>query len=154
MMQPNLAAGTWMNKQIDAVKSAQFSAYGRTGIPYGYHGWDWDVLSVPIVGNQGKGFYTQGEPYYIGKSRWPTAVTSAGATNRTDVLQGDGAARSPRTAGQEQWIEVRMKISDSGGLFLTDAASGAFTGGAQSANTFISGYQGHWVYIIGKKFLT
>ena len=154
MTQPNLAAGTWMNKQIDAVKSAQFSAYGRTGIPYGYHGWDWDVLSVPIVGNQGKGFYTQGEPYYIGKSRWPTAVTSAGATNRTDVLQGDGAARAPRTSGQEQWIEVRMKISDSGGLFLTDAASGAFTGGAQSANTFISGYQGHWVYIIGKKFLT
>lgn len=152
LTQPNLAAGTWMSSAIDRVKTATWSAYGRLAAN-ALTTWDWDVLSVPLVGTQGKGYYTQGEPFYVGKSWWPTAVNAAGVTTRTDVLQG-GVARAPRTNGQEEWIEVRMKLSDSAGLQLTDAASGSFTGGGQSANTFLSGYQGHWVYIIGKKFLT
>jgi len=231
--QPNLMAGTWGLGLIDVIKTASFSAYGRFGVSSGYVGWDWDLLDVPIVGNQGRGFSTQGEPYYAGRSWTPTAIDQAGTTVRTNVLQGDASERAPRTNGQEEWLEVRMRISDNlvggatsvtaiptpgsgysynlsnpttggsgsgltltiqvtagaitmatvnnpgtgytdgdtvtvtggsgtgqvtigvtGGLELTDDASGAFTGGAQSADTFISGYQGHWVYIIGKKFLT
>ena len=231
--QPNLLSGTWGGSIVDKIKTATFSAWNRFLAYSGYTGWDWDMLNVPLVGTQGKGFFTQGEPYYAGKSWSPTAMNAAGATTRTNVLQGDGAERAPRTNGQEEWIEVRMRISDNlvggatsaavtvpgtgysynlsnatsggsgsgltliievggggaitsatvqspgtgyvdgevitvtggdgagrvtigvvGGLELTDAASGAFTGGAQSADTFISGYQGHWVYIIGKKFLT
>lgn len=152
LIQPNLAAGTWGARTIDRIKTATWSTAGRLAAN-ALTTWDWDVVSVPLVGTQGKGFYTQGEPFYAGKSWWPTAVSATGTTTRTDVLQG-GAARAPRTNGQEEWIEVRMKLSDSAGLELTDAASGAFTGGGQSANTFLSGYQGHWVYIIGKRFLT
>ena len=229
---PSPLASTWGQSVVDFVKTATFSAYGRLGALYtGYTGWDWDLLSVPLVGLGGRGYFTQGEPYYAGKSWSPTAVNAAGTTTRTNVLQGEGSERAPRTNGQEEWLEVRMKLSDnlagdvasvvittggsgystdpaaattggsgssltvgivvaagaivtaavvnpgtgyvegdvvtvSGGtggtltigarhgLKLTNAASGAFTDGGQSADTFISGYQGHWVYIIGKKFLT
>ena len=159
MVQPNLgfpgpAAGTWHSSVVDVVKTSAFGAFGRTGVSSGYNGWDWDLVSVPIVGNQGQGFYTQGDPYYVGRSWTPTAIDKDGTVVRTNVLQGDGSERSPRTRGQEQWLEVRMEISDSAGLKLTNVASKSVTDGGQAVDTFISGYQGHWVYIIGKRFLT
>jgi hypothetical protein len=48
---------------------------------------------------------------------------------------------APKTTGAEQFLEVRMQITDSAQLD-TAPTSGEF---------LLSGYQGHWVYLIGKK---
>ena len=44
-------------------------------------------------------------------------------------------------AGREQFLEARIKITYGGGAF-------------PSNGEVISGYQGHWIYVIGKKYLT
>lgn len=103
--------------------------------------WDWDIMSVPLVGAGGVGYATQGHPVYVGRSWTPTAVTAAYANDRQNI--GGGA---PNCVGQEQFIEVRMKISDSGGLYLG--------GTSMSTQNYISGYGGHWVYLICKKMMT
>jgi hypothetical protein len=48
------------------------------------------------------------------------------------------------TGGAEQFIEVRMRLRDTAQA-LNTSPSGA------SEETLYVGYQGHWVYLIGKK---
>lgn len=67
----------------------------------------------------------QGKPLFVGRSWAPTAT-------RTDQLA---------TAGREQWIEVRARISN-----LSNPSS-------HINDTVVVGYQGFFVYIIGRKFL-
>jgi hypothetical protein len=66
----------------------------------------------------------QAKPYFLGRASSPTET-------RTNPLLN--------VVGKEQWIEVRGKIYD-----LPDPGN---------ANTLLVGYQGFFVYIIGRKFL-
>jgi len=94
----------------------------------GNFNWEWELHSMPLVGAGGSGYYATGHPIFVGKAWSPTAP-------RTNI-----AGVASTVAGREEFLEVRMKISDSGGFPVNDEV--------------VSGYQGHWVYIIGKKFLT
>ena len=71
---------------------------------------------------------TQGVPIFVGRAWTPTST-------RTDPLANVG--------GGEQWIEVRAKISG-----MTNAW------GSLGDQHLLVGYQGFFVYIIGRKFLS
>ena len=124
------APGTWETHLIDKIRTTRNFAALRvapaTGVPR-----DWELHYVPLVpqagaaatGN-GTGYKSTGVPAFVGKSWLPTAI-------RTSM---NGGAAS-QVGGQEQWLEVRMKLD------TVPTAN----------NEVICGYQGHWVYIIGKK---
>lgn len=145
--------GTWPLRMLDIIKASNIDSGQRSSsLIKGLVGytdevlfWDWDLLNVPLVGSGGAGYFPQGFPVYVGRSWTPTAVdaTSQYANDRQFL---DGAA--PNCEGQEQWLEVRMTIRNDAGLETTG------DGGALNDDDFISGYGGHWVYIIGKKHLT
>ena len=140
--------GTWFNNSIDRIKTSEISGIrnyslisteNTTHDPLSF--WDWDMISVPLVGAGGDGYFAQGKPVFAGKAWTPTALDASYANNRENI---DGGA--PNCKGQEQFIEVRMKISDSGGLYLG--------GTSMATGNYLSGYGGHWVYLICKKTLT
>jgi len=87
----------------------------------------WDVLPCPLVGTGGKGYKAQGHPVYAAKGQ-------TGTTARSNIAGG-----APATAGCEQALDIRWKISD--------------TGNPTTINGSVVGWPGHWVYIIGKKHL-
>jgi len=97
--------------------------------------WEWELHQVPLINAAapwtGDGYYTNGRPFFVGKSWSPTRI-------RNDVSPGVGAV----TVGREQFLEARMKITYGANF------------GAASAGEVITGYQGHWLYVIGKKYIT
>ena len=131
--------GSWFTNCIDRVRCqttttrrAQANSTS-TGTP---KWWDWELHQIPLVGTGGAGYFAQGKPIFIGKGWSPTWAR----TNMT-------ATGAPNTGGAEQFLEVRMRIRDTA-EDLEDAPSpGA------PAQRLYSGYQGHWVYLIGKKAL-
>ena len=137
---PHQPAATWSAKMLDrcsanaqehVTSTVNFQSNGAVrpaAATTGNFNWEWELHSMPLVGSGGSGYYAQGKPIFIGKS-W--SATQA----KTNI--GGGASA---VAGREEFLEVRMKISDSAGFPVNDEV--------------VSGYQGHWVYIIGKKFLT
>jgi len=137
---PHQPAATWSGKMLDrcsananehvsgGVNYQSNGAFRPSGATTGNFNWEWELHSVPLVGSGGSGYYAQGKPIFVGKSWSPTQT-------RTNIAGGASAV-----SGRENFLEVRMKISDSAGFPINDDV--------------ISGYQGHWVYIIGKKFLT
>lgn len=137
---PHQPSATWSAKMIDRC-SANAGEHVQGGVNYQSNGavrpsasttgnfnWEWELHSMPLVGSGGSGYDAQGKPIFVGRSWSPTQV-------RTNI---DGGASA--VLGREEFLEVRMKISDSAGFPVNDEV--------------VSGYQGHWVYIIGKKFLT
>ena len=126
---PN-APGTWETHLIDKIRTSKKVAALRvapaTGVPR-----DWELHYVPLVPQagvaatgSGTGYKSTSVPAFVGKSWLPTAART--------VMNGGAASRA---GGQEQWLEVRMKLD------TVPTAN----------NEVICGYQGHWVYIIGKK---
>lgn len=109
-----------------------------------------DVLlyQVPLVcdvSRTGKGFTENGYPFFVARGTSKTQSRFNAGIMPFDF--GGGVFHSPYTVGQETFLKVRAKISDStnpGGL-STHASNPA-------ANTII-GDGGHWVFIIGKKTL-
>ena len=95
--------------------------------------WDWELHQVPLGGSGGAGYFAQGKPIFIGKGWSPTWA-------RTNMATGPAA---PTTGGSEQFIEVRMRMRDTAQTMQTGPSAGTLT--------MYSGYQGHWVYLIGKK---
>lgn len=91
--------GSILATTVDHVKS-------RAGGTLTSDGWDFDLLSIPIVGINGKGYYTQGMPFFVGKG---STITTA-RTNVNDL------ATAPLTKGCEQWLEVRWAFQDPAGL--------------------------------------
>tara|TARA_R100000700_G_scaffold41069_3_gene59493 strand:- start:901 stop:2691 length:1791 start_codon:yes stop_codon:yes gene_type:complete len=137
---PHQPSTGWSGKMFDRC-SANAQEHVSGGVNYQSNGavrpaasttgnfnWEWELHSVPLVGSGGSGYYAQGKPIFVGKSWSPTQA-------RTNIN-----GTFPYTGGRENFLEVRIKISDSAGFPVNDDV--------------ISGYQGHWVYIIGKKFLT
>jgi hypothetical protein len=143
MLAPNYMVNggvtTWYNRCIDRIRSYTFwtqrrHAMGDPGggaadVPW----WDWELHQVPLMGSGGVSYEApaQGKPIFTGKGWLPTWP-------RTNMSTGPAA---PKTTGAEQFLEVRMQITDSAQLD-TAPTSGEF---------LLSGYQGHWVYLIGKK---
>ena len=124
---------TWETHLIDKIKTTRNWAAQRAGTDI-----DWEMHQVPLVpgagvaaSGNGSSWFSTNVPMFAGKAWSPTAART--------VMEGSGAAS--RTFGQEQFLEVRMKL---GTLPVAPANSGEV----------IVGYQGHWVYIIGKKSIT
>lgn len=142
---PHQPAATWSGKMIDKcsannhefiIGSFNYSGNGAfrpNPNVSGNFNWEWELHQIPLIGTGGSGYYTQGKPIFIGKS-W--SATQA----RTNI-----GVRAPVCGGREQFLEVRMKISD------TASDNKKFD---STRDDVLSGYGGHWVYIIGKKFLT
>tara|TARA_R110002012_G_scaffold60724_5_gene159079 strand:- start:7221 stop:9005 length:1785 start_codon:yes stop_codon:yes gene_type:complete len=129
-------AGSWFTRCVDRIRcmtpqtrlgQAQSTS---AGLP---RWWDWELHQVPLNGTGGAGYFAQGKPIFIGKGWSPTwtrtnmAITGAPST----------------TLGSEQFIEVRMRMRDTAQTMQTAPSAGTLT--------MYSGYQGHWVYLIGKK---
>jgi hypothetical protein len=142
---PHQPAATWSGKMFDRC-NANAKEFFVGGVSFqgngavraapsttGNFNWEWEMHQVPLTGTGGTGYFAQGKPVFVGKSWTPTVA-------RTNV--GGGASS---VGGREQFLEVRMKISDS---------SSANTKFNSTRDDVVSGYGGHWVYIIGKKFLT
>lgn len=107
------------------VDRGDYSHTNSSGELYGY---GWDILSCPLVGVGGNGYFAQGMPVFAGSGETGTETRSlVGGVN-------------PVTNGAEQALDIRWKID-------------ADTDPAGWARSMIIGYPGHWVYIICKKHL-
>jgi hypothetical protein len=96
---------------------------GRAAAPL----YDWDIFEMS-PGGVGTGYYDPPTPEWVGNTWTPTSKRDTGF-----LLDGI-----------EQFIEVRMSINDANDLNVA---------GAGNAGDIYVGYQGHFVYIIGKKHL-
>jgi hypothetical protein len=126
-------ASTWFSKCFDRVRTKTIeTGDAQIQTTSSKLGWDWELHQVPLEGSGGAGYFAQGKPIFIGKGWSPTwARTNMAATG------------APNTAGAEQFIEVRMRIRD----------TAEKTGPGSTGFHMYTGYQGHWVYLIGKKAL-
>ena len=149
MFGPTSAVGTkyepganWDANLIDRVSTGSWTVErGPTGSADIVKPWEWELHYIPICAraNPTNGvsstnfYYISGQPVFVGNA-WSLT------TGRSLISDGGGSYGAAATSGQEQLLEVRMKISDSAGL--------------SNANKELqSGYMGHWIYIIGKKTL-
>ena len=130
--------GLWETHLIDKISVTRNFSAERGALTEAR---DWELHQVPLVpdigapptGN-GASYYPTSTPAFVGKAWSPT-------TTRQDMEGGV----LPRTFGQEQFLECRMKLGTlPRARFPTDPDSGEI----------IVGYQGHWIYIIGKKSIT
>jgi len=124
------------NLMIDKCNATPICIQGL--VPIG-EAWDYELLSVPLKGAGGVGYYAQGDPIYIGR-------TNFGGSGRSNL---NGV--SPATAGQETLLQVRWAMQDVNGMAANDLAPFPATG-ASATDTYV-GYSGHWVFLIGKKSL-
>tara|TARA_R100000808_G_scaffold5362_2_gene16391 strand:- start:6330 stop:8087 length:1758 start_codon:yes stop_codon:yes gene_type:complete len=112
--------------------------------------WDYELLSIPLVRDGatdlGSGYFDQGKPFFIGK----TTNLFGSTTARTSCGNVSNVSGTPKTEGCEQFIEVRWSFGDASGLLWSGAPA---VGGIQSNGEIYVGYNGFWVYIIGKKAL-
>jgi hypothetical protein len=134
----NNAGSTWHDRCIDRIRAYSFDrldGYANVNAVGAADWWGWELHSVPLEGVSGAGYFPQGPPIFTGKAWSPTYA-------RTDM---EVPAAPAATAGGEQFIEVRMQFTNTAGdLSNLGAALGA-------GEYLLSGYQGHWVYLIGKK---
>ena len=111
------------------------------------------MFAVPIVGTNGKGFFksdgtrgVQGKPVFVGEAARGAVSTVARSTVGGVSLTGHG---------QDQLLEIRMRINTTAGGLVYDATTFKPTNPDGSARwgpwDSFSGYGGCWVYIIGKK---
>ena len=137
----NIPPASWRYASIDRIKYRRRSIL-RQGSVLGTfsesrrNAWDWELHQVPIVTDGvvlGDGYFTQGKPFFAART-WTL-------NQQRNNVMSTGVPGTPIKEGQEQFIEVRMKIEDPAGL--NNLATGSV----------ISGYGGHFVYIIGKKHL-
>ncbi len=129
---------------VDKISaSANQLMTNNTGSPV-TDNYNWDVLNIPLVvkgASVGTGYFTQGKPFFIGRSHSGTRARR----NVGDILGGNG---QPPTAGDETYLEVRWKIEDTVGL--GDTTIGPPPGAAPTNSDTYVGYNGHWVILIGK----
>lgn len=130
-------AATWDSRVIDRFTCNQGVGNGAIRPIAGVNdpqNWEWELHQMDIVNAAapwlGEGYYQNGRPFFTGKSWSPTAT-------RNNVAGGTASD----VGGREQFLEARIKITYGGGAFPNN-------------NEVVSGYQGHWIYVIGKKYLT
>jgi len=142
MLDPLEGGGeTWTAQLLDQIRVHDELLSITNGVPKR----QWDMFHIPVRPGviNGKGFDingTNGPPVWCGKSNqvtaWDSRVVAAGGRTGLNV----GAA--PPLGGQEQFIEIHMRI-----FFTGNAAA------SSDLNDIITGYGGHRVYLIGKKHL-
>ena len=102
----------------------------------------WQIVSVPLVSISGEttdNYGIQGKPFFIGQSRYRKSGGGTDIRTNVGVVGGTPApGATPKTAGTENFIEVRWGIQDTNGL------------GNLPATSVIVPHYGNWVYIIGK----
>ena len=132
-----LPSANWDSRVIDRITCNGPSGNGASRVSAGVNdpqNWEWELHQMEIINAAapwlGKGYYTNGRPFFAGKSWSPTQA-------RNNVSAGAASA----VGGKEQFLEARIKITYGGGAFPANGE-------------VISGYQGHWMYVIGKKYLT
>ena len=114
----------------------------------------WEIRSVPLVailGDAGVGYEAQGKPYFVGKAHGSAAGTLsyAGVQPRAPIGQVGGGVPSPACYGAEQFLEVRWQMIADDPYAQGVAGFDRITNGST-----IVGYQGNFVVICGRKFLT
>lgn len=127
-------------------------ALGNNGaINNGNAAWGHELHQVPLVGTGGGTILKpQGRPVFISPAwnRNAIAEPGGGYPNVPTVNRRDIAGAPPVTKGSEQFIEVRMHIHTD-----YEAAPSAKFPPQGASSELIMGYQGCWVYIVGKKHL-
>lgn len=105
------------------------------------------LYNIPLVytgANTGTGYSSSvaatlantGRPVFAGQALDTEKARTAMAPSVGAILPF-----TPAMHGQEQYLEIRWEISDSGGIKNMPANEG------------VIGFAGHWVYIVGKKHL-
>jgi hypothetical protein len=142
MLDPTLGgSSTWDDNLIDRMKIHDFSLGDET-VGNTTENWDWEMHQIPLytaAGFGGAGHYTQGVPYFAGRSAKDESARQSSANSVRDAN------------GFEQMIEVRMHLTDSANKFTDsrDLGGGTFL----PRELLLSGYQGHFVYLVCKKHL-
>jgi hypothetical protein len=136
---------TWSSTMFDRIRVGENSADPRTvaATAAAVQHWDWEMHYIPIRGaanpaGGGSGYYSTDKEFFVGKGWSPIA-------GRSNVVNSAGSA-APVTLGQEQLLEVRMRI--------TDPTLGMGVGTAGHLGYNLTGYGGHYLYLICKKALT
>ena len=127
---------------IDRMKIHDFSLGDET-VGNTAENWDWEMHQIPLytaAGFAGVGHYAQGDPYFAGKS---ARDESARQSSANAVRQANGF---------EQMIEVRMHITDATNK-MTDSRKLTGAASVLPRELLLSGYQGHFVYLVCKKHL-
>ena len=105
------------------------------------------LYNIPLVyqgANKGTGYsaavsaplYDTGTPVFAGQ-----ALSTEKARTALAPSVGASSGSTPLMQGQDQYLEIRWEIRDSGGIKNMPANEG------------VIGFAGHWVYIVGKKHL-
>ena len=106
-----------------------------------------NLHSIPLVYQTGtkigKGFVTQGRPFYYGRE---IVNAAGGGRNNAATSNPASAEAAPSTVGQEQVLEVRMTIS------VFRASTGAYVDPSTVTHQ-AGGSLGATVYIVGKHAL-
>jgi len=128
------------NYMLDAIKAVE-------GLVMSIEAWDYELLHIPMV--YPAATYRETWPLTSPYNRTGRPIHMARGHNVTDARTNiasavGGAAQTPVTLGQEQFIEVRWLFQDTV-LGLNDAG--------YHNDTVFAGYNGSWVYLIGKKAL-
>tara|TARA_R100001594_G_scaffold28949_3_gene54373 strand:- start:3412 stop:5424 length:2013 start_codon:yes stop_codon:yes gene_type:complete len=143
MLDPTLGgSSTWNDTLIDRMKIHDFSLGDET-VGNTAENWDWEMHQIPLytaAGFAGVGHYAQGDPYFAGRS---ARDESARQSSANAVRQANGF---------EQMIEVRMHLTDATNK-MTDSRNLTGVASALPRELLLSGYQGHFVYLVCKKHL-
>jgi len=110
------------------------------------NGYMYETVQIPLVGDSGTPFLPNST--YSGAGGTYGKPIFAGQTNSDLSLRRDigNPAALPATGGQEQAIEIRWAMKDTGANGMSDATRWA-------NQETISGQGGHWVMIYGKKHI-
>jgi len=135
-------ASNWYGNTIDRIQFGlpqslpqKFAAHSIAG-----RHWNLELHAMDLVGSGSpgmNGMTAQGKPIFVGRSTNATA-------SRTPIANAGGVAGPSAVAGQEQWIEVRGRLGDSGASVIPTE---------YAAKSMLLGSGGIWVYIIGKTHL-
>ena len=115
----------------------------------------WETYGVPLVytvGSEGEGYITQGTPVFAGQATGGASgkVVYNGVNPRSPISSGvAGVDINSRIHGCEQWIEVRWQMIADDLYAQRDPGWTNLTG-----DSTIVAYQGNFLVIVGKKYLT
>lgn len=153
----NVYSTNWMAGVIDWIQYpleetlSNANKMGTAGStqPYRVQYPEWEIRNIPLVGAGGTGYYAQGKPVFVGQSHaneWG-GPSGGGNAARTDIV---AAGNTSTTYGLEQFLMVSWRI------YNDDAATpglDSVTNAKHLITDLYQGYQGSWIYIIGKKAL-
>jgi len=145
------SAANWDKTLVDRISSIG-AVNGPSRLTDNISLWGHEVHQIPLVKPTGVlpasysvgTYYEQGEPFWVSRAWTGTGNWPGGSAARTDVNLASPTPGQASTGGRETFLEVRMQITDTAGKLIDYGATN---------REVVSGYGGHWLYIIGKKKL-